>query len=662
MKTTFKKKLFLSWVAFIWLFSLTVPVTGVFANGNGGAAPEKEGYTMFKIEGSNLKDGTYTHGPLTVNVTFTVEENEPKSISWSSNIPVFSVYVKGGPGGLTNSYEKGATEGSGLIAPDNKGISHVAFYYKQEEANPADEEKTEEGTDNGGGESEEPAEDNEPAEEQQNDESNQEENNDSSQEENDEANQNENDDSSQEENDEANQNENDDSSQEENDEANQNENDESNQEENDESNQEDKESEEGTKENGNKSTEIHLHLKNCTAPVEKVEVQLNGKWSEMSNPGNSPLYKLKDGGEFVKDDITAFKLSFESGEEQVYGMEEVKIGVEAEGSINYWLEGCHIAEDEQEENPGEGTEEPGEGTEEPGDGQGDNKGNKSTEIHLHLKNCVAPVAKVFVELNGEWIEMTNPGNSPLYKLKDGGEFVKDDITAFKLQFESGAEITYSVEEVKTGIEAEGSINYWLQDCAIPEDENPEEPGDGTEEPGDDIEEPGEDEESDVEIEIVKELYITINKNIESVVKVTLLIKDGENLEFNKLNYLWKLFITSGLNVSDITGIEFEFEDGTTKVVALNMLSFELENEIIQVDINEAVLGIDSDDDNDEDTGAVQPDNNDNDSSGHGDEKQGWYGDMLPKTGENSKMMFYIYGFLLMTAGLVLRMKKPINQL
>lgn len=610
MNNTFKKKASMVWIAFILLFSLTFPAAGVFANGNGGAAEEKEGYTMFKIEGSNLKDGTYSHGPLTVNVTLKVEENEPKSISWSSNIPVYSVYVKGGPGGNTNSYEKGATAGSDLIAPDNKGISHVAFYYKQEQN---DEEQNEQ--QNGDTQTEGPAEDNKSS-----------------------------DDSSKDASSEAN--------------GDSKDSNEKDQAEPKDENQPVK----NTKDSGGKSTEIHLHLKDCAAPVEKVEVQVSGEWVEMFNPGNSPLYKLKDGGEFVKDDITAFKLYFESGEEQVYGMDEVKAGVEAEGSINYWLEGCQITEEEQEENPGEGTEDPGEGN-------GDNQGKKSTEIHLHLKNCAAPVEKVFVELNGEWIEMSNPGNSPLYKLKDMGEFVKDDITAFKLQFESGAERIYSLDEIKIGVEAEGSINYWLEDCELPESENPEEPGDdteepgdGTEEPGDDMESPGEEEGSNEEIDLVKELYITINENMEKVVKVTLMIKDGKTLEFMKENNLWKLFISTGLNMTEIIGIEIELEDGTKRVVALNELTFELEDQVIKVDLDETVLGLDTEEEKDEDAGAAQPENNNNDSSGEGNGEQSWYGSVLPKTGENSKMMFYIVGFLLMAAGSVLRMKKPINQL
>ena len=484
------------WVTFIMLFSLTVPVTGVFANGNGGAAADKEGYTMFKIEGSDLKNGTYTDGTLTVNATFTTAENEPKSISWTSNIPVYFVCVKGGPSGVETTYGEGVKEGSALTAPDNKGISHVAFYYKQEAAVPVEDENTEEDTENSGGQTEQPKEDKETVEEPQNDDSNQDDSED----------------------------------------LNQEDSEESNQEENGDANSEDKESEEGTKETGNKSTEIHLHLKNCTAPVGKVEVQLNG----------------------------------------------------------------------------------------------------------------------------EWVEMSNPGNSPLYKLKDEGEFAKEDITAFKLKFESGTERTYDMNEIRVGVEAEGSVNYWLEDCALPEGENPEEPGDGIEEPGDNPEEPGEDEESPDVTEIVKELYIIINKNIETVVKLTLLIDGGESLEFTNVNNLWKLFYTTGLNISDINGIEIQFEDGTTTVIAISKLSFELKDQIIHLEIDDEVLGTDSEEEAEEDEGTGQSDNNDNNSANQGDSNQSWNGGVLPKTGESSKMMFYIAGFLLMAAGTRLRMRKPIK--
>ncbi|MGV2940046.1 LPXTG cell wall anchor domain-containing protein [Mesobacillus sp. LC4] len=612
MKKTLMKKLSAVSIAFLMLFSLTIPA---LANENGDAASDTERNTKVEIE---AKESTQ-------------QQND-------------------------QSNEEETDEST------------------QEENDESTQEENDEST----------QEENDESTQEETDESAQEENDESTQEENGQTTKEEKDESTQEEKNDPSQEEDDESTQDENDESTQDENDESTQEENGDSNKEEKDSEKGTKSNANKSTEIHLHLKNCTEDVVKVEVMLKGSWEDMSNPGNSPLYKLKDGGEFVKNDITAFRLTFESGTKQEYSMDEVREGKEAEGTINYWLEGCSIEDDNSEEpgdgteepgdgeeDPGDGTENPGDGTEEPGDGNGDDNGeengNKSTEIHLHLKNCVAPVENVFVKLNGEWEVMSNPGNSPLYKLKDDGEFAKDDITEFKVVFESGAERFYDVEDIRVGVEAEGSINYWIEDCALPEDDNTEEPGDGT---GDDDEDSDQDGESPDVIEIVKELYITFNLDIETVVNLTLLIDGGEKLELIKINNLWKLILANSLDVTDIKGIEFEFEDGTTKFIALSMLSFELEDQVIHLEIDEAVLGtdneadvddeteVDNETDVDEDDGAGKTENNDNNSSG--DVKQDWYGNVLPKTGESSKMMFYIVGFLLMAAGTGIRMRKPIR--
>jgi LPXTG-motif cell wall-anchored protein len=96
--------------------------------------------------------------------------------------------------------------------------------------------------------------------------------------------------------------------------------------------------------------------------------------------------------------------------------------------------------------------------------------NKSTQIHLHLKNCFKSVSSVSVQWNNQWIQMTTQGNSPLYKVKDGGEYVKDEITAFKLTPESGEEEVLPVEELRVGVEAQGTINYWLESCPQPEKE------------------------------------------------------------------------------------------------------------------------------------------------------------------------------------------------
>jgi len=59
-------------------------------------------------------------------------------VDWSSNRPVYHVFVKGGPGGNLYSYGQGATKDWGLTAPINDNndqvyaASHVTFYYTEE--------------------------------------------------------------------------------------------------------------------------------------------------------------------------------------------------------------------------------------------------------------------------------------------------------------------------------------------------------------------------------------------------------------------------------------------------------------------------------------------------------------------------------------------------
>ena len=159
-------------------------------------------------------------------------------------------------------------------------------------------------------------------------------------------------------------------------------------------------------------------------------------------------------------------------------------------------------------------------------------------------------------------------------------------------------------------------------------------------------------------------------DIETIVNLTLLMDSGERIQLTRINNLWKLNFANGLAVTDIKGIELEFEDGTTKFIALSSLSFELKDQVIQLEIDEAVLGNDHepgvddetdvdhdrDTDVDEETGKVGHEEN---NSG-GDNNQNWSGKVLPKTGESSKMMFYLVGFLLVAAGTGLRMRKPIR--
>jgi hypothetical protein len=85
------------------------------------------------------RDGQYTDGFLTVDVTFTTDgvEPEPRFLSWTSNIGVDSVIVKGSNNANVYTYNPEDTGDSGLHAPvqaNNKlaGISHVTFCYDVE--------------------------------------------------------------------------------------------------------------------------------------------------------------------------------------------------------------------------------------------------------------------------------------------------------------------------------------------------------------------------------------------------------------------------------------------------------------------------------------------------------------------------------------------------
>lgn len=288
----------------------------------------------------------------------------------------------------------------------------------------------------------------------------------------------------------------------------------------------------------NKQTQIHLHLNQCSKnSYSHVYVKLKGEWKELTNQGKSPLYKLLDRGKYVSDDITEFK--FISGtSEVVVPITGMRVGVEANGTVNYWLPKCPKVEQPKKETPTQIK------TEISFDVKGSYKhyskiyikvkgewkeltihkksskfylileghvrleditevkcitiDNKEiitnvsklkieakstgkieltlkqppkskatvrhTQIHLHLQKCAKDFSKVYVQLNGKWIELNHQGKSPLYKLLDQGLYAKDDITAFKLVTKTGAEVVVPVIQLKVGVEAEGTINYWLLIC------------------------------------------------------------------------------------------------------------------------------------------------------------------------------------------------------
>lgn len=365
--------------------------------------------------------------------------------------------------------------------------------------------------------------------------------------------------------------------------------------------------------NTNKSTQIHLHLKDCVNPTVSVFVELKGEWKEMSNPGSSPLFKLLDSGEFVKDDVTAFKLVFEDGEELVVPVSEIKVGVEAEGTINYWLENCDLPEN--------------------GETAPDKDANKNTQIHLHLKNCTSPASTVFVELKGEWKEMTSPGKSPLYKLLDSGEFVKEDITAFKIVFTSG-ELVVPVSDLKVGVEAEGSINYWLENCDVPQKNT------------------------------FKTLSLMMNDTKGKIDSAAVIMMNGKRIEFKLVNHVWMIYFTEEAKVEMLRELELT-SNGQTKVIPLTQLSGEmvqLKDEVLTLQVNWSMQGELVGEETNESAAPAPVNNSDSGNTPGGSAgSNGWVGgDVLPQTGEGSRMPYYILGLLIAAGGVMLRFRSPLK--
>jgi len=102
-------------------------------------APEGANWVELKVE--PVEDGTSTDGTLTVTIDVTETADGPV-FSWTSNIGVDAVFVKGGPGGLLYVYDPPAesTGDTGLHAPVNPqndkffGLSHVSFCYDADQA------------------------------------------------------------------------------------------------------------------------------------------------------------------------------------------------------------------------------------------------------------------------------------------------------------------------------------------------------------------------------------------------------------------------------------------------------------------------------------------------------------------------------------------------
>ncbi|MBT2659677.1 LPXTG cell wall anchor domain-containing protein [Bacillus sp. ISL-45] len=267
--------------------------------------------------------------------------------------------------------------------------------------------------------------------------------------------------------------------------------------------------------------------------------------------------------------------------------------------------------------------------------------NKSTQIHLHIDQCVNPVETAYVQVSGVWEEMTNPGSSPLFKAFDEGEFIKDDVTAFKLIFTTGEELVVPISDVRVGVEAEGSVNYWLDDCGIPAEE-PSEP--------------------DEKMTLLSMIKIMIDENTSHIEKVTLLMMSGERVEFERINELFSLTLTEEIQLELIRGIEIT-GNGETKLILLSEIeSLEIVESVLTLQVNWEMDGEIVEEETEEESETTAPGNN----SGSGNTSDGttneqvWNGEVLPQTGESSRTMFYVLGFLIAAGGVMLRFRNPLK--
>ncbi|MBT2643287.1 LPXTG cell wall anchor domain-containing protein [Bacillus sp. ISL-41] len=278
--------------------------------------------------------------------------------------------------------------------------------------------------------------------------------------------------------------------------------------------------------------------------------------------------------------------------------------------------------------------------------------NKSTQIHLHIDQCVNPVETAYVQISGEWQEMTNPGSSPLFKAFDDGEFIQDDVTAFKLIFTTGEELVVPVGEVKVGVEAEGSVNYWLESCELPAEE-PSETDDS--------------EDTDDTMKLLSMIKIMIDENPRQIEKVTLLMMSGKRVDFERVNELFSLTLTEEVELKLIRGIEIT-SNGETKLILLSDIeSLEIVESVLTLQVNwdmkgEIVEEETEEADTEEESETTAPGNN-SDSGNTSDgttNEQVWNGEVLPQTGESSRTMFYVLGFLLAAGGVLLRFRNPLK--
>jgi LPXTG-motif cell wall-anchored protein len=183
-------------------------------------------------------------------------------------------------------------------------------------------------------------------------------------------------------------------------------------------------------------TEISLDLKGSYEHYSKIYLKIKGEWKEFTLHKKSSKFYLILKGRVKIEDITEVKCITLDNKEIIINVSKLKIKAKSTKNIELTLKQSPKSKSTV----------------------------KHTQIHLHLQKCAKDFSKVYVQLNGKWVELNHQGKSPLYKLLDQGLYVKDDITSFKLVTKTGAEVVVPVSQLKVGVEANGTINYWLLIC------------------------------------------------------------------------------------------------------------------------------------------------------------------------------------------------------
>jgi hypothetical protein len=86
--------------------------------------PEAADLLTFKVDPA--KSGTYTSSDGGVTVSIDASE---KTFSFTSDVPLEWVVVKGGPGANIYAFDPPVMSAEGLVAPNGKGLSHLDFCY-----------------------------------------------------------------------------------------------------------------------------------------------------------------------------------------------------------------------------------------------------------------------------------------------------------------------------------------------------------------------------------------------------------------------------------------------------------------------------------------------------------------------------------------------------